>query len=109
MLFSAPAFLWGLLAVLIPVAIHLFNFRRYRRVYFSNVDRLEALRSESRRQSDVRRWLVLAARVLAIVFLVLAFAQPFIPSCYAFRGDSGERLRRQHLQHGERRHGRQPA
>lgn len=80
MLFSAPAFLWGLLAVLIPVAIHLFNFRRYRKVYFSNVDRLEALRSESRRQSDVRRWLVLAARVLAIVFLVLAFAQPFIPS-----------------------------
>ena len=80
MLFSAPAFLWGLLAILIPVAIHLFNFRRYRKVYFSNVDRLEALRTESRRQSDVRRWLVLAARVMAIVFLVLAFAQPFIPA-----------------------------
>lgn len=80
MLFSAPAFLWGLLAVLIPVAIHMFNFRRYRKVYFSNVDRLEALRSESRRHSDVRRWLVLAARVLTIVFLVLAFAQPFVAS-----------------------------
>lgn len=80
MLFSAPVFLWGLLAVLIPVAIHLFNFRRYRKVYFSNVDRLEALRNESRRQNDVRRWLILAARVLAVVFLVLAFAQPFIPA-----------------------------
>lgn len=80
LIFAYPAFLWGLLAVLIPVAIHLFNFRRYRKVYFSNVDRLEALRSESRRQSDVRRWLVLAARILTIVFLVLAFAQPFVPS-----------------------------
>ena len=80
MLFKYPEFLWGLLAVLIPIAIHLFNFRRYRKVYFSNVERLEALRSESRRQSEVRRWLILAARVLAVVFLVLAFAQPFIPS-----------------------------
>lgn len=78
MLFSAPAFLWGLAAVLIPIAIHLFNLRRYRKVYFSNVDRLEELQSESRRRATVRQWLVLAARVLAIVFLVLAFAQPVL-------------------------------
>ena len=78
-IFIHPAFLWGLLAVLIPVAIHLFNFRRYRKVYFSNVDALTELQSESRRRSEVRRWLVLAARVLAVALLVLAFAGPVIP------------------------------
>ena len=80
MLFSQPAFLWGLLAVAIPVIIHLFNFRRYRKVYFSNVERLSELQTEQRRRSTVRQWLVLAMRVLAIAFLVLAFAQPVIPT-----------------------------
>lgn len=76
MIFTHPAFLWGLLAVLIPIAVHLFNFRRYRKVYFSNVERLSELQTESRRQSRLKQWLVLVARVLAIVFLVLAFARP---------------------------------
>lgn len=79
MIFGAPLFLWGLTALAIPIAVHLFQFRRYRKVYFSNVDRLETLQTESRRQSNLRRWLVLLMRCLAIVFLVLAFAQPTIP------------------------------
>lgn len=76
MIFANPVFLWGLLALLIPIAVHLFNFRRYRKVYFSNVDRLSAIRNESRHQSTLRRWLVLLMRCLAIAALVLAFAQP---------------------------------
>ena len=80
MLFSQPAFLWGLLAVAIPIIVHLFNFRRYRKVYFSNVERLNELHTEQRRHSTLRQWLVLAMRILAVVFLVLAFAQPVIPS-----------------------------
>ena len=79
MIFGAPAFLWGLLALAIPVAVHLFNFRRYRKVYFSNVERLSAIRAESQRSSTLRRWLVLAMRCLAIIALVLAFAQPTLP------------------------------
>lgn len=79
MQFSNPAMLWGLLAVLIPIAIHLFNLRRYRKVYFSNVDRLATLQTENRRRSELRRWLVLVARVLAVALLVLAFAGPVLP------------------------------
>lgn len=78
MSFASPLFLLGLLAVSIPIVVHLFNFRRYRKVYFSNVDRLEQLQSETRRQSNLRQFLILAARILAIVFLVLAFARPVI-------------------------------
>ena len=80
MIFSQPAFLWGLWAVAIPIVVHLFNFRRYRKVYFSNVERLSDLLTEQRRRDTLRQWLVLAMRVLAIVFLVLAFAQPVIPA-----------------------------
>lgn len=79
MLFSSPAFLWALLAVAIPVVVHLFHFRRYKKVYFSNVVRLAELQSESRRRSTLRELLVMAMRILAIVFLVLAFARPVIP------------------------------
>ena len=80
MLFSQPAFLWGLLAVAIPVIVHLFSFRRYRKVYFSNVERLTGLQHEQRRRSNLRQWLVLAMRILAVVMLVMAFAQPVIPA-----------------------------
>lgn len=78
MILANPAMLWGLLALAIPIAVHLFNFRRHRRVYFSNVDRLAELRTESRRQRRVRRLLVLLCRCLAIAGLVLAFARPSI-------------------------------
>lgn len=80
MTFASPLFLLGLLAVAIPIAVHLFHFRRYKKVYFSNVEFLEAIQSETRRQSRLRQLLILAARILAIVFLVLAFAQPVIPN-----------------------------
>ena len=71
MIFLHPVFLWGLLAVLIPIAVHLFNFRRYRKVYFSNVDRLNEVKSEKRKVKQLRRWLVLLMRCLAIVGLVV--------------------------------------
>ena len=39
---------------------------------------LEELQNEDRRQRNLRQLLILAARILAIVFLVLAFSQPVI-------------------------------
>lgn len=79
MQFVNPLFLIGLVAIAVPVLVHLFNFRRYKKVYFSNVDLLLQLQSETQKQSQLRQWLVLLARILAIVFLVLAFAQPILP------------------------------
>lgn len=77
---TAPIFLIGLVAVGIPIAIHLFQLRRYKKVYFSNVDMLEELQSENRRQSNLRKLLILLMRILAIVFLVLAFCRPVVPN-----------------------------
>ncbi|MBO4599578.1 MAG: BatA domain-containing protein, partial [Bacteroidales bacterium] len=73
-----PLFLIGLVAVAIPIVIHLLQLRRYKKVYFSNVDMLEELQNEDRKQRNLRQLLILAARILAIVFLVLAFCQPVI-------------------------------
>jgi hypothetical protein len=75
-----PFVLFGLLAIAIPVAIHLFNFRKYRKVYFSNVKFLQQLERRTRKQSKLLHLLVLAARILAISSLVIAFAQPYIPA-----------------------------
>jgi hypothetical protein len=79
MSFTYPAFLIALSAIAIPIIIHLFNFRKFKTVYFSNVRFLKEVKQETQAKSKLKHLLVLAARILAITFLVLAFAQPFIP------------------------------
>ena len=79
MQFVNPLYLFGLLAVAIPVIIHLFNFRRFRKVYFTNVRFLQELKQQTQKQSQLRHLLILATRILAITALVMAFAQPYIP------------------------------
>lgn len=79
MQFVNPLFLYGLLAVAVPVIIHLFNFRRFRKVYFTNVDFIRELKQETQKQSRLKHLLVLFARMLAVAALVLAFARPFLP------------------------------
>lgn len=79
MSFVYPNILWGLLAIAIPIIIHLFNFRRFRKVYFTNVRFLEELKMENKRKTQLRHLLVLLMRILVIAALVIAFAQPFIP------------------------------
>jgi len=78
--FVNPGFLFGLLAVSIPVIIHLFNFRRFRKVYFTNVAFIKELKQETQKQSKLKHLLVLLARMLAIAALVIAFARPYIPA-----------------------------
>jgi len=79
MQFLFPAFLFALAALAIPIIIHLFHFRRFKRVYFTNVRFLREVKEETSARSKLRNLLVLLMRLLAIAFLVLAFAQPFIP------------------------------
>ncbi|MFC5411015.1 BatA domain-containing protein [Larkinella bovis] len=80
MSFLYPSFLLGLLAVSVPVAIHLFNFRRTRRVFFTNVALLKTVQTETKSFRRLKHYLILLFRSLFVICLVLAFAQPFIPS-----------------------------
>ena len=77
--FVFPQFLWALLALSIPIVIHLFHFKRFKKVLFSNVSFLKDIQITTQNKREIKRWLVLAARCLALIFLVLAFTQPFIP------------------------------
>ncbi len=79
MKFLFPTFLFALFTVAIPIIIHLFSFRQYKTVYFSNVDFLRDIKKESKKKSRLKQLLILIARILAIIFLVFAFAQPYIP------------------------------
>lgn len=79
MSFVHPAFLWALAALAIPVLIHLFQLRRFTRLDFSNVRLLAEVSTQTRARKKVQHWAVLLARLLALTFLVLAFAQPYIP------------------------------
>ncbi len=69
-----------LLLVFIPIIIHLFNFRRYRKVYFTNVKLLSAVRQNSKKQSRLKHLLLLVNRLFFVICLVLIFAGPYIPS-----------------------------
>jgi hypothetical protein len=80
MQFLFPWFLAALIALAIPIIIHLFNFRRFKTVYFSNVKFLKEVKEETASRSKLKHLLVLAARMFALAFLVFAFAQPFIPN-----------------------------
>jgi hypothetical protein len=79
MQFIYPYFLWTLGFLIIPIIIHLFYFRRFKKVYFTNVRFLKEVKEETSARRKVRNLLVLLARMLALAFLVFAFAQPFIP------------------------------
>ena len=80
MKFASPEFLYALIAIAIPIIIHLFNFRKFKKVYFSNISFLKEVKQETQSKSKLKHLLILLSRILAIIFLVLAFAQPFIPT-----------------------------
>ncbi|MEY4934476.1 MAG: hypothetical protein RIS64_835 [Bacteroidota bacterium] len=85
MQFVFPLFLTALAAIAIPIIIHLFHFRRFKTVYFTNVRFLKEVKEETSARSKLRNLLVLLARALAIAAMVLAFAQPFIPKTGAVK------------------------
>jgi hypothetical protein len=78
MMFVYPAFLWALFATALPIIIHLFNFRRYKKVYFTNVKFLKEIQHESKSKSRLKELLILLSRILIITCLVFAFSQPVL-------------------------------
>lgn len=77
--FLFSGFLAALACLAIPVIVHLFNFRKFKKVQFTNVRFLKEIKEETNSSRRLKHLLVLASRMLALAALVLAFAQPFIP------------------------------
>lgn len=78
MTFLNPLVLLGLLAAGIPILIHLFNFRKPKKIDFSSLAFLQELEKTAMQRVKIEQWLLLALRILTIIFLVLGFAQPLL-------------------------------
>ena len=78
MKFENPIILYFLVLLIVPIIIHLFNLRKYQKVFFSNLFFLKTVKQETRKKRELKKWLILLSRLLLISTLVLAFAKPFI-------------------------------
>ena len=78
MSFLYPAFLLGALAIAIPIVLHLLRRDVAPEVPFSAVRLLRRNPVEQTRRRRLRDWLLLAARVAALLLLAAAFARPYL-------------------------------
>lgn len=79
MRFVYPQFLWAFLLLAIPILIHLYNFRKYKSLYFSSLQFVKKIELETKSTKKLKQILILMSRLLFLIFAILAFAQPYIP------------------------------
>jgi len=77
MQFKHPEILYALLLLIIPIIVHLFQLQRFVKVPFTNVAFLKNIERQTRKSSQIKKWLVLLSRLLALSCIILAFSQPF--------------------------------
>ena len=82
--FKHPEILFGLLAIAIPIIIHLFSFRTYKKVYFHSLQLIKNIQIEQNStKSKLKELLLLISRIGLIACIVIVFAQPYIPNADA--------------------------
>ena len=77
MQFKHPEILYVLFALLIPIIIHLFQLQRFTKTPFTNIKFLKEIEFQTRKSSQLKKWLVLLSRLGIFATLIIAFAQPF--------------------------------
>lgn len=77
--FIAPLFLAGLLAVGLPLWLHRFARDTRTKQPFASLMLLEQSQIQQSREHTLKYWLLLALRILLILLIALAFAQPVLP------------------------------
>ena len=85
MQFKHPEILYALFLLLIPIIVHLFQLRKFQKVYFTNVAFLKEATLQTRKSSQIKKWLVLLTRLFLLAALVFAFAQPFASKTTSFK------------------------
>ena len=77
MQFKHPEILYALFLLLIPIIVHLFQLRRFKKVDFTNVKFLKQVAQNTRKSSRLKKFLILCTRLFALAGLIIAFSQPF--------------------------------
>jgi len=88
MQFKHPEILYALLLLIIPIIIHLFQLRKFQKVAFTNVQFLKELTIQTRKSSQLKKWLTLLTRMLLLACVIIAFAQPYISNYESFNTKS---------------------
>jgi hypothetical protein len=92
--FLAPVFLAGLVALSVPILVHLTRRPRSETVPFPSLMFLQRIPYRSSRRQTLRHWVLFALRCAAFILLALAFARPFFgTSSRATSGVTGARTR----------------
>ncbi|HEX5831830.1 MAG TPA: BatA domain-containing protein, partial [Gemmatimonadaceae bacterium] len=94
MTFLAPAFLFALAAVALPILLHLLQRERREPVVFPSLMFLQRIPHQAVRRQRLKHLLLLALRCLVLALLAFAFARPFLrgrlPLAGASRGGGRE-------------------
>ena len=77
MQFKNPEVLYFLALLIIPILVHLFQLQKFVKVPFTNVAFLQKIVQENRKSSHIKKWLVLATRMLLFSAILFAFSQPY--------------------------------
>ncbi|HZW63894.1 MAG TPA: BatA domain-containing protein [Flavobacteriaceae bacterium] len=88
MQFKHPELLYALFLLLIPIIVHLFQLRKFKKETFTNVAFLKQLTLQTRKSSQLKKWLILATRLLALSALIFAFAQPYTSAVSAIEQEA---------------------
>jgi len=80
MFFANPMYLWALLGLAVPVAIHLWSKDEGRTIKVGSIANLKESENAQTRTLQLNEWLLLLLRLLAIALLVLILAEPFVKS-----------------------------
>ena len=78
MQFKHPEILYALFLLIIPIIVHLFQLRRFKKVAFTNVQFLKEVELQTRKSAVLKKLLTLLARLFLFAALIFAFAQPYI-------------------------------
>jgi len=85
MQFKHPELLYALFLLLIPIIVHLFQLRKFKKEAFTNVAFLKEATLQTRKSSQIKKWLILFTRLLLLTAIVFAFAQPFTSKTNTFK------------------------
>ena len=77
MQFKNPETLYFLALLIIPIIVHLFQLQKFVKTPFTNVAFLQKIAQQNRKSSHIKKWLILATRMLLFTAIIFAFSQPY--------------------------------
>lgn len=80
MQFKNPEVLYFLFLLIIPVIVHLFQLQKFVETPFTNVALLQKISTQSRKSNTLKKWLILATRLLVFLSILFSFSQPYLSS-----------------------------